>query len=117
MVECSVSELNGLYKQDGKYPRYFKRGVWEGEEVNFVVHRLRDSDSPKFLFQYLTWIINVRSTHQKSNEEGKRLFYAKGSSGAPPHIGWKSFDVIANNEAQKVLRSSVNPPKIVYEQN
>ena len=50
--EAGVTEVNGVYKQCFITDKYSKKGLWEGEDVDFVLHRVQGS----FL-----WVISAES--------------------------------------------------------
>lgn len=55
--EAGVTEVNGVYKQCFIADKYSKKGLWEGEDVDFVLYRVHGSQ---------LWVISAESA-------GKRL--------------------------------------------
>ena len=57
--EAGVTEVNGVYKQCFIADKYSKKGLWEGEDVDFVLYRVHGSQ---------LWVISAESA-------GKRLVF------------------------------------------
>jgi len=109
VVGCGVSELNGVYTNQYQNPLYLKRGIWDGEAVNFKIRR---GDYRKMI-----WLILAEPVKRKSFDSYKcwSFYYGIGESKiVPPLNGW-IWDMNACGINTCLDIENPNPPEIVYE--